>query len=103
MKIFYLNNRISNFIDQLDSDSIRVLTKGFDMLRARGQDLRMPHSKSIGNGLFELRLWSNPQIRVIFGFHENKAVIVHIFFKKTMQIPRHEMKYAVRMWKSIVA
>lgn len=73
------------------------------MLQERGHKLRMPHSKSIGYGLFELRVMSNPQIRVIFGFHENKAVIVHIFFKKTMQIPRHEMKYAVRMWKSIVA
>jgi phage-related protein len=103
MKIFYLNNRISNFIDQLDSDSIRVLTKGFDMLRARGQDLRMPHSKSIGNGLFELRLWSNPPIRAIFGFRNDNVLVVHIFFKKTMRIPKHEIDYAVGLWKSIVA
>jgi len=103
MKIFYANNKISDFVDRLDNDSFRILTKTFYMLRIRGHDLRMPHSKSIGNGLFELRPNSKPPIRAIFGFHDGNALIVHVFFKKTMRIPKHEIDYAVVLWKSIVA
>ena len=77
--------------------------RSLDLLAERGHELRMPHSKMIRNGLFELRVPSKPPIRAIFGFHEDTIFIVHIIFKKTMRIPRREVDYAVNLWKSIVA
>ena len=103
MKIFYFNNRISDFIHQLPNDSFQKFMRSLDLLALRGHELRMPHSKSVENGLFELRVPSKPPIRAIFGFHEDRALIIHIFFKKTMRIPRNEIDYAVRLWKSTVA
>jgi phage-related protein len=103
MKVLYFNNRISDFIHQLPNDPFHKFMRSLDLLAVRGYELRMPHSKSIGNELFELRVPSRPPIRAIFGFHEDRALIIHIFFKKTMRIPRSEIDYAVRLWKSIVA
>jgi phage-related protein len=103
MKIFYLHKRIDDFINHLDGISLKSLMRSFNLLQVKGHELRMPHSKSVGNGLFELRVPSNPPIRVIFGFYEDKALITHIFFKRTMRIQRRELEYAIMVWKNSLA
>jgi phage-related protein len=103
MKVVYFHNRIKDFIDRLDRPSFKHFFGALHKLETTGHNLRMPDSKSLGNGSFELRIPSDPQIRAIFGFNEDKAVIVHIFFKKTMAIPKHELDYAYGVWKSLIA
>jgi phage-related protein len=103
MKVFYSHNKIADFIYRLPNDSFQTFMRSLDQLIERGHELRMPHSKSMGNGLFELRVPSKPPIRAVFGFREDKVLIVHIFFKKTIRIPRSDMDYAVHLWKSTVA
>jgi phage-related protein len=100
MKIFYLHKRIDDFINNLTGDTSESLMRSFSMLQTKGYELRMPHSKSIGNSLFELRVPSNPPIRAIFGFYEDKILVTHIFFKKTMRIQKHELDYAIKVWKN---
>jgi phage-related protein len=103
MEVVYFHARIEDFINCLDGACSEHFFKSLAKLEAVGHSLRMPHSKSLGNGLFELRVPSNPQIRAVFGYYYGKAVIVHIFFKKTMSIPKHELDHAYRVWKNLIA
>lgn len=103
MKVVYFHARIEDFINRLNGTCLKHLFKALDMLESKGYNLRMPYSRSLGKGLFELRIPSNPPIRAAFGFHNGNAVIVHIFFKKTMSIPKHELDYAYGVWKSLIA
>ena len=103
MEVIYFHNRIKDFISRLDRPSLKCFIVALNKLEMAGHNLRMPDSKSLGKGLFELRISSDPKIRAIFGFHNNKVVIVHIFFKKTMAIPKHHLDYACTVWKKILA
>jgi phage-related protein len=59
-----------------------------------GNTLREPDSKSLGDGLFELRVRDQLHIRIIYMFSSNKIVLLHAFVKKTRRIPKNDMKYA---------
>jgi phage-related protein len=54
-------------------------------LRALGNQLREPHSKSLGNGLFELRRTS---VRIYYGFLSGqRAVLIGGYVKKRTDTP----------------
>lgn len=103
MEIVYSHQKVRDFVGALNKENLVLVDKVLCMLEAQGHELRMPYSKSIGKGLFELRIISNPQIRIIFGYYNNNAVLVHIFFKKTWKIPKKEIRYARKVWKMVVA
>ena len=73
------------------------------MLETLGNELRMPYSKSLGGGLFELRIIGQKHIRIIYAFHNNGAVLLNIFMKKRWSIPRKEIEYARNILKLYVA
>ena len=61
-----------------------------------GADLRMPHSKSMGSGLFELRPKGPEGIaRVFYCMQLGKTIVVlHSFVKKTQETPTKEIRLA---------
>lgn len=67
-----------------------------DLLEEFGPALRMPHSKAMGEGLFELRPRGREGIgRVFYCFLVgHKIVVVHSFVKKTQETPTKELKVA---------
>ena len=64
-----------------------------------GADLRMPHSRAMGGGLFELR----PGIgRVFYCMQVGKTIVVlHSFVKKTQETPDAEMRVARKRLKDV--
>ena len=74
-----------------------------DLLVVFGPQLRLPHSRAMGDGLFELR----PKGRegVGRGFYcylsGQRVVMLHTFVKKTQETPLHELKIARRRMKEI--
>ena len=79
-------------MSQADLDSKLAL------LLERGNQAKAPLSKSIGNGLFELRV---KNIRVFYYFGNEKIIVfVHGFIKKCSKIPKREMRTALRNKKS---
>lgn len=58
-----------------------------DRMEVYGPDLGMPHTRAIGNGLFELRLKASEGIARVFycAMIEKKIVILHQFTKKTQK------------------
>ena len=68
-----------------------------------GPSLRMPHSRAMGGGIFELRLRGREGIgRAFYCFViGQKVIILHAFVKKTQETPEHELKIARKRMKEI--
>lgn len=68
-----------------------------------GPELRMPHSRSLGSGLFELR--PNGQEgtgRALYCFMvDRRIVVLHAFIKKTATAPRRDLAIARRRMKEV--
>lgn len=74
------------------------------LLTEFGLDLRMPHTRAMGGGLFELRPRGPEGIgRVIYCTRVGrKIVILHVFIKKTEETPKRELDIARRRLREIV-
>lgn len=68
------------------------------LLEEFGNDLRIPYSNSLGNGIFELRsILGNDITRILYFFIDgNSAVLTNGFTKKTQKTPKNEIDKAIR-------
>ena len=87
---------VSDFLDSLDNKMAAKLIGLMDVLEEKGTELRLPYSKSMGEGIFELRCKQGSNItRVLYFFYEGKIIIVtNGFVKKTQKTPSKEIKLA---------
>jgi phage-related protein len=74
-----------------------------ELLVEHGPDLRLPYSRSMGQGLFELRPHGRSGAgRAMYCFVVGKRiVVVHAFLKKTRQTPDSDLKIARRRIKEL--
>lgn len=74
-----------------------------ELLAEYGPNLRLPHSRAMGEGLFELRPHGKSGIgRAFYCFLVGKrVVVVHAFVKKSQQTPDKELKIARRRVKEL--
>lgn len=93
MEINYYNETVKQFIDSLELDSKKQVVKNLELLEEYGYKIGLPHSKSLGNGLFELRCIGSG-VRFIYIFNNGKVVILNGFTKKTNKIARKAMDVA---------
>lgn len=72
-----------------------------DVLEEKGPLLREPYSKSLGDGIFEIRGQLGSDIsRVLFFFYYNKRIILtNGFIKKTQKTPKMEIELAKKYRK----
>ena len=69
-----------------------------------GPDLGMPHTKAMGDGLFELRLKAEEGIARVFycTFINHEIVMLHVFVKKTQATPAKELSIAKKRLKEVI-
>ena len=74
-----------------------------ERMEVYGPDLGMPHTRAMGDGLFELRLKAAEGIARVFycTLVGRKIVILHQFVKKTEKTPQKELQIARRRLKEI--
>lgn len=74
-----------------------------DRMRVRGANLGEPHTKAMGNGLFELRLMGAEGIARVFycTLSSRRIVMLHGFVKKTQKTPSAELDTVIRRMKEI--
>lgn len=67
-----------------------------ELLVEFGLELRMPHSRAMGQGLFELRPKGREGIARVFYCTKvgRKIVVLHTFVKKTEKTPKRELDIA---------
>ena len=91
---------IEDFIDGLEDEEQVETTVGIDMLRSHGANLGRPVVAPLGKGLWELRIRSRRQLRILYFLHTGKTcVLLHAFMKKTREVPQSEIQIALRRMK----
>lgn len=63
----------------------------------------MPHSKALGNGLFELRLKGKEGIARVFycTMVDKQIYMLHSFIKKTNKTPKKELDLAKKRMREV--
>jgi len=102
MEIINFSNDIDKFLDHLEETTRSKVSKVLHMLAMAGNEIEMPYSKSLGGGLFELRISGNIPIRIIYCFYQNYAILLNAFMKKTDKIPKRELDLAKRRYDAIL-
>jgi phage-related protein len=74
-----------------------------ELLTEHGPNLRLPHSRAFGGGLFELRPRGKSGIARAFYCYlvGHRVVVLHAFIKKSQQTPDQEIKIARKRMKEI--
>ncbi len=92
---------VKDFIRSLDVKMRAKTLKTIELLENNGTALREPYSKSLGNGIFELRIKQGSDItRVLYFFYYgDKAVLTNGFTKKTNKTPKGQIEVC-RRYKS---
>ena len=73
------------------------------MMEEHGADLRLPHSRAMGDGLFELRCKGAEGIgRALYcTIVDRQVIILHSFIKKTQETPSTEIRVARKRLKEV--
>ena len=87
---------VADFLNSLDKKMRAKALHSIAILEEFGNGLREPHSKPMGDGLFELRIKFSSDISRIFYFFvvDNKIILTNGFVKKTMKTPKAELDLA---------
>jgi len=94
MEIEFFNEDVERSILGLEISELAKTLRTLDLLEEFGEGLGMPHSKRVARNLLELRVRGKREIRIIYGFRENRAVLLCVFVKKTNKIPRRYLLLA---------
>jgi phage-related protein len=103
-QIEYFHARVLAEIESWPVDVVADYAHLLELLAEHGPSLRLPHSRALGDGLFELRPRGMAGTgRAFYCFLIGKrVVIVHAFIKKTQQTPDKEMKLARKRAKELL-
>jgi phage-related protein len=76
---------VETFLESLTEKEIAEVIRTIELLEEFGNNLAMPHSRNMTDGLLELRIRGTREVRVLYCFHKNRAVLLHAFIKKTQK------------------
>jgi len=101
--IEYFHSRVKAEIERWPDDILADYARIVELLMEFGPNLRMPHSRALGGGLFELRPRGRGGIgRAFYCFIiGQRVVILHAFLKKTQDTPEQELRIARRRMKEV--
>jgi putative addiction module killer protein len=72
--ILYLEP-VETWLDSLDTLQFKSVSKEISLLTHHGNQLRLPHSRALGDGLFELRE-RQYGLRIYYGFEQGAVIIL---------------------------
>jgi len=103
-QIHYYNDKLIRWIDRMPLGMRAYYARLTEKMMVFGPNLGMPFTRSLSNGLFELRIKAKEGISRIFycTIKKNKIVLLHGFIKKTQKAPQKEMKLAMKRMKEVI-
>src|SRR5664280_1414549 len=101
--IVYFHSRVKAEIENWPDGILADYTRMVELLMEFGPNLRMPHSRAMGGGLFELRPRGKEGIgRAFYCFVVNqRVVILHAFVKKTQDTREQDLRIARKRMQEI--
>jgi phage-related protein len=102
-QIVYFNDRVQKDVLSMPSGVLADYLRLTEAMALYGADLRMPHSRALGAGLFELRPKGLEGIgRVFYCTQVGRVIVIlHSFIKKTQEIPDADMRMARKRLKEV--
>jgi len=99
----YFHHRVKAEIETWPDGILADFARILELLMEFGPNLRMPHSRTMGGGLFELRPRGREGIgRVFYCFVvRQRVVILHAFVKKTEDTPKQDLRIARKRMKEV--
>lgn len=94
MKVQLLDSSLEKFIQSLGKATIAKVLRTIELLEQFGNHLGMPHSKKIGQKLYELRVRGQQEVRIFYTFHNSSIILLHGCVKKSDKIPLRELEVA---------
>lgn len=94
MKVATFHPSIDDFIVSLEEATQSKVFRYLDLLEKLGYGLRPPYSKQIMSNLFELRIRGVQEVRILYTFYNDVAVLLHGFVKKSEKIPKNDIELA---------
>ena len=96
--ISYYDSSVERAILNLPTGLLARYLRLADLLLEFGPNLGMPHTRSMGGGLVELRIKGSEGIaRALYCAVVNQRIVVlHVFIKKSQRTPQHELRTARR-------
>jgi phage-related protein len=92
-------NPVEEFIQTLPERERVLVRARIDFLAEVGNSARGPLSKSLGSGLFELRVKST---RIFYCFKPGGVIVLlHGFTKKSQKTPRRELQIALTRMEEV--
>ena len=102
MQVEFFRDKILKYTKTLDRETCDHIIHLLDILKDYGANIRMPYSKPIGGGIFELRATGKTNVRFLYCFHKDSAIILHLFIKKQNKLNIKDILIA-RKRKEILA
>lgn len=101
--IEYFHSRVQAEIESWPDGILADYARLIELLIEFGPNVKMPHSKAMGKGLFELRPKGREGIgRAFYCFLVGRRIIIlHAFIKKTPTTPEPELKTARKRIKEV--
>jgi len=101
--IDYFHSRIKTEIESWPGGILADYARIVELLMEFGPSLRMPHSRAMGDGLFELRPRGGEETgRAFYCFVTgHRVVILHAFNQKTQDTPEQELRIARKRMKEV--
>jgi phage-related protein len=102
-EIEYFHERVLAEIQTWLVDVLADYARLVELLHEHGPNLRLPHSRTFGDGLFELRPRGRSGIgRAFYCFMIGRRVMVlHAFIKQSQETPTRELRLARKRLKEI--
>ncbi|MET3552069.1 MULTISPECIES: type II toxin-antitoxin system RelE/ParE family toxin [Burkholderia] len=102
-EIQFFNARVETGVVTLPTTLLARFFALADRMEQYGPNLGEPHTQSMGNGLYEMRLKGAEGIARVFycAIVARRIVMLHCFVKKTQKTPRKELEIARRRLKEV--
>lgn len=97
-----IDDNVEKFIISLEKSTIAKVLRTIDLLEIFNYKLGLPHSKKVGNNIFELRIRGQQEARIFYTFKKEKIILFYGFAKKTQKIPKHEFDQIIKMAQNLV-
>jgi phage-related protein len=94
--IEFADGRVEAALQALQPGFVARFIRYAERMQVYGPDLGMPHTRSMGDGLYELRLKGPDGLaRVFYGVRsDQRIVMLHLFIKKSAKTPPTELALA---------
>jgi phage-related protein len=103
-RIEYYNDAVEQSILHLPPGLLARYLRLTDLMIEFGPNLGMPHTRAMGEGLFELRVKGQEGIARVFycTVVQRRIVMLHAFIKKSPKTPKRELDIAKRRLQEVV-